>query len=29
MNELLGYLTQNCCEGAACEVSPDAACSTC
>ena len=25
MNELLGYLTQNCCEGAACEVA-DASC---
>ncbi len=28
MNALLAYLTQHCCEGAACEVT-DATCSTC
>ena len=26
MNELLGYLTENCCEGEACEVAPLAVC---
>jgi ArsR family transcriptional regulator len=26
MNALLGYLTENCCEGAACAVEADAAC---
>jgi ArsR family transcriptional regulator len=26
MNALLGYLTENCCEGAACAVNADAAC---
>ncbi|MDZ7891871.1 MAG: metalloregulator ArsR/SmtB family transcription factor [Rhodoferax sp.] len=30
MNELLGFLTANCCEGQACEVAMDApACTTC
>lgn len=29
MNALLGYLTQNCCEGAACEVESAAACGPC
>jgi ArsR family transcriptional regulator, arsenate/arsenite/antimonite-responsive transcriptional repressor len=29
MNRLLAYLTEHCCQGAACEVSPVAACSTC
>jgi ArsR family transcriptional regulator len=29
MNALLGYLTQNCCEGAACEVEGAAACTQC
>ena len=29
MNALLGYLTQNCCEGAACEVATGAACDAC
>jgi ArsR family transcriptional regulator len=26
MNALLGYLTENCCEGASCAVEPEAAC---
>jgi len=26
MNALLGYLTENCCEGAACAVEADATC---
>ena len=26
MNELLGYLTANCCQGEACELSPDTPC---
>ncbi len=26
MNALLGYLTENCCEGAACVINADAAC---
>ena len=29
MNALLGYLTQNCCAGAACEVESVAACGRC
>ena len=29
MNAVLNYLSQNCCEGEACEVSPDAICKTC
>jgi DNA-binding transcriptional ArsR family regulator len=29
MNAVLSYLSQNCCEGEACEVSPDAICKTC
>ena len=29
MNAVLTYLSQNCCEGEACEVSPDAICKTC
>jgi ArsR family transcriptional regulator, arsenate/arsenite/antimonite-responsive transcriptional repressor len=29
MNALLGYLTEHCCEGGACEVDPQAACATC
>ena len=29
MNALLGYLTQNCCEGAACEVEGAAGCEAC
>ena len=29
MNDLIAYLTENCCQGAACEVSTDAACATC
>ena len=29
MNALLGYLTEHCCQGEACEVSADAACSNC
>lgn len=29
MNALLGYLTQNCCAGAACEVESAAACGPC
>ena len=29
MNALLGYLTQNCCAGAACEVEGAAACGPC
>ncbi len=29
MNAVLTYLTQNCCQGEACEVSPEAACKTC
>lgn len=29
MNSVLGYLTQHCCEGAACVVNDPAACTTC
>jgi ArsR family transcriptional regulator len=29
MNAVLAYLTQNCCQGEACEVSPEAICKTC
>lgn len=29
MNALLGYLTEHCCEGGACEVKSDPACSEC
>ena len=29
MNALLGYLTENCCQGAACEATPAASCTTC
>ncbi len=29
MNALLGYLTEHCCQGEACEVAGDAACTTC
>src|SRR6476660_8404697 len=29
MNALLGYLTDNCCEGSACAATPTAGCSTC
>lgn len=29
MNAVLAYLTQNCCQGEACEVSPEAVCKTC
>lgn len=29
MNALLGYLTEHCCEGGACEVDPQAGCATC
>ena len=29
MNALLGYLTEHCCQGEACEVADDAACSNC
>lgn len=29
MNELLGYLTQNCCQGEACAVTEGAACVSC
>ena len=29
MNALLGYLTENCCQGASCEAPPAAGCSTC
>lgn len=29
MNSLLGYLTEHCCEGAACEVSMPGDCTTC
>ena len=29
MNALLGYLTEHCCEGGACEVTIDAGCSEC
>ena len=29
MNSLLGYLTEHCCEGLACEVSEPATCTTC
>jgi DNA-binding transcriptional ArsR family regulator len=29
MNALLGYLTQHCCEGVACEVSDPATCKSC
>ena len=29
MDALLGYLTENCCEGATCAVTPGAGCTTC
>ncbi len=29
MNALLGYLTEHCCQGEACEVAADASCSNC
>ncbi|MES2974560.1 MAG: helix-turn-helix domain-containing protein [Pseudomonadota bacterium] len=29
MNSVLGYLTEHCCEGAACEVTDPASCTTC
>jgi ArsR family transcriptional regulator len=29
MNALLGYLTEHCCQGGACEVDSPAACATC
>ncbi|SFC35839.1 transcriptional regulator, ArsR family [Polaromonas sp. OV174] len=29
MNALLGYLTEHCCQGGACEVAGDAGCTTC
>ena len=29
MNAVLTYLSQNCCQGEACEVSPEAICKTC
>lgn len=29
MNAVLTYLSQNCCQGDACEVSPEAICKTC
>jgi len=29
MNALLGYLTENCCEGAACATTPAGGCATC
>ncbi len=29
MNAVLAYLTQNCCQGEACEVNPEAICKTC
>ena len=29
MNAVLAYLSQNCCQGEACEVSPVAICKTC
>ena len=29
MNAVLSYLTQNCCQGAACEVNTEAICKTC
>lgn len=29
MNAVLAYLTQNCCQGEACEVSPEAVCKAC
>jgi len=29
MNAVLAYLTQNCCQGEDCEVSPEAICKTC
>jgi DNA-binding transcriptional ArsR family regulator len=29
MNAVLAYLSQNCCQGAACEASPTAVCITC
>jgi ArsR family transcriptional regulator, arsenate/arsenite/antimonite-responsive transcriptional repressor len=29
MNAVLAYLTQNCCQGEVCEVSPDDICKTC
>ena len=29
MNAVLAYLSQNCCQGETCEVSPEAICKTC
>jgi DNA-binding transcriptional ArsR family regulator len=29
MNAVLAYLTQNCCQGEACEVAPEDICKTC
>lgn len=29
MNSLMGFMTENCCQGAACEVTESATCSTC
>jgi len=29
MNDLLGYLTAHCCQGAACDITPAPGCSTC
>jgi DNA-binding transcriptional ArsR family regulator len=29
MNALLGYLTEHCCQGGVCEVTPPAACTDC
>ncbi len=29
MNELLAYLTAHCCQGAACEIAPNTACTSC
>jgi hypothetical protein len=29
MNAVLSYLTQNCCQGEACEVSPEEVCKSC
>ena len=29
MNDLLSFLTQNCCQGEVCEVSPETICKTC
>jgi ArsR family transcriptional regulator, arsenate/arsenite/antimonite-responsive transcriptional repressor len=29
MNAVLSFLTQNCCQGEACEVNPEAICKTC